>query len=150
MISVPSLPVLLLLAALPCAVLPCAPLARPALAQDEGGRLVALPSGASRLAFPPGTAELPAGAGPELAALARRLEAAPGGRVTVEAQAAGPANDVSAARRLSLARARAVREGLIAAGLPETRIDLRALGRTEEALDAADILPPGVPHRANR
>lgn len=76
--------------------------------------------------------------------LARDLAALPQGRITVEAQVAGPANDVSAARRLSLARAQAVKSALIAGGLTPTRIDLRPLGRLSGAEDAVDILPPGV------
>jgi outer membrane protein OmpA-like peptidoglycan-associated protein len=63
----------------------------------------------------------------------------------VEGHASGPADDVSSARRLSLARAIAVREALVAGGLAATQVDVRALGRTEAALDIADILPPGTP-----
>jgi hypothetical protein len=77
-------------------------------------------------------------------ALARSLAALPQGRITVEAQVAGPAEDVSAARRLSLARAQAVKSALIAGGLTPSRIDLRPLGRLPGAQDAVDILPPGV------
>lgn len=77
-------------------------------------------------------------------ALARDLAALPQGRITVEAQVAGPADDVSAARRLSLARAQAVKSALVAGGLTPTRIDLRPLGRLPGAQDAVDILPPGV------
>lgn len=106
-----------------------------------------LRDGAYRLAFRFGEATLPNGTAATLAEIGRRLAAAsaPGhGRVTVEGQASGPANDVSAARRLALARAIAVRDALVAGGLEETRIDVRALGRTAAALDVADILPPGV------
>ena len=70
------------------------------------------------------------------------LLAARAGRVTVEAQASGPEADVSAARRLTLGRALAVKAALADGGLAPTRIDLRPLGRTPEAVDAADILPP--------
>jgi len=77
-------------------------------------------------------------------ALARTMAALPQGRITVEAQVAGPADDVSTARRLSLARAQAVKSALIAGGLTPTRIDLRPLGRLSGAQDAVDILPPGV------
>ena len=77
-------------------------------------------------------------------ALARELAALPQGRITVEAQVAGPEDDVSAARRLSLARAQAVKSALVAGGLTPTRIDLRPLGRLSTPQDAVDILPPGV------
>ena len=77
-------------------------------------------------------------------ALARNLAALPQGRITVEAQVAGPADDVSTARRLSLARAQMVKSALVAGGLTPTRIDLRPLGRLSSPQDAVDILPPGV------
>ena len=85
--------------------------------------------------------------------IGRRLaaQAAPVGRVTVVAQvAAAPQDgtDVSALRRLSLARALAVKQALMAGGLDPTRIDLRPLGRTEEAVDAVDVLPPGAQDEA--
>lgn len=107
----------------------------------------ALPEGVVRVAFRPGEAALPEGAGPALAALGARLAARPAGagRVTVEGQASGPADDPSTARRLSLARAQAVRAALVAGGIAETRVDVRPLGRTAAGLDAADILPPEAP-----
>lgn len=79
-----------------------------------------------------------------LRALGGRLAALPAGRITIEAQVAGPANDVSIARRTSLARAQAVKAALVAGGLDATRIDLRPLGRLAGALDVVDVLPPGV------
>jgi outer membrane protein OmpA-like peptidoglycan-associated protein len=66
------------------------------------------------------------------------------------AQASGPVTDSSAARRLSLARALAVKQGLAAGGLPDTRIDIRAMGRTAEAVDAVDVQPPEVQRAAGR
>lgn len=85
-----------------------------------------------------------------LAEIGRRLAATPG-RVSLLAQASGPVGDVSTARRTSLARALTVKQALAAGGLAETRIDVRALGRTAEALDAVDILPPEAqPGRAQR
>jgi outer membrane protein OmpA-like peptidoglycan-associated protein len=134
-------------------------LASPALAQNRGAPPppLALPSGmapltdgAYRLSFRVGETALPTNTAATLSEIGRRLAAAtpPGtGRITVEGHASGPANDVSAARRLSLARATAVRDALVAGGLDETRVDVRALGRTPLALDAADILPPGVTRR---
>jgi hypothetical protein len=104
--------------------------------------LQALPQGGVRLRMT-GAVPSPAQAS-ALQALGRELAALPQGRITVEAQVSGPADDVSAARRLSLARAQAVKAALEAGGLAPTRIDLRPLGRLSGAQDAVDILPPGV------
>lgn len=125
---------------------PAAPLALPT-------GMTPLTQGAFRLTFRTNEATLPPGTAPTLAEIGRRLNAAtlPGlGRITVEGHASGPANDASAARRLSLARANAVREALVAGGMDATRIDVRGLGRTQAALDAADILPPGVTRRTDQ
>ena len=104
--------------------------------------LQTLPQGGFRLRMT-GT-ELTAAQTTAVQALGRDLAALPQGRITVEAQVAGPADDVSAARRLSLARAQAVKSALVAGGLTPTRIDLRPLGRLSAPQDAVDILPPGV------
>jgi len=104
--------------------------------------LQTLPQGGFRLRMT-GT-ELTAAQTTAVQALGRDLAALPQGRITVEAQVSGPADDVSAARRLSLARAQAVKSALIAGGLTPTRIDLRPLGRLSAPQDAVDILPPGV------
>lgn len=111
------------------------------------GQLAALPNGGLRVLFGAGEAALPAGTAPILAEIGRQLAARPAGfgRITVEGQASGPAEDASAARRLSLARAQAVRGALVAGGLDQTRVDVRALGRTAATLDAADVLPPETP-----
>ena len=104
--------------------------------------LQSLPQGGFRLRFS-GT-QLTAAQSAAVQALARNLAMLPQGRITVEAQVAAPADDVSAARRLSLVRAQAVKSALIAGGLTPTRIDLRPLGRLSGPQDAVDILPPGV------
>lgn len=129
-------------------------LARPAPGRAEAppappAGLLPLPGGGFRIVFGAGLAEVPPGLAPALAAIGRRLGERPAGtgRVVVEGQASGPAHDASAARRLSLARARAVRAALAAGGLEETRVDLRPLGRTPAGLDCADILPPGDARR---
>ena len=72
------------------------------------------------------------------------MGALPFGRVAVEVQVAGPANDASMARRASLAWAQAVKAALVAGGLDATRIDLRPLVRLAAGVDAVDVLPPGV------
>ena len=51
---------------------------------------------------------------------------------------------VVVSRRASLARAQAVKAALVAGGLDATRIDLRPFGRLPAAVDAVDVLPPGV------
>ena len=118
---------------------------RPQTPQPMAGPLQdlhSLPQGGFRLRLT--GAELSPAQTAALQALARNLAALPQGRITVEAQVAGQADDVSAARRLSLVRAQAVKSALVAGGLTPTRIDLRPLGRLSGAQDAVDILPPGV------
>ncbi|MFZ4410014.1 MAG: hypothetical protein ACOYOH_21895 [Paracraurococcus sp.] len=117
---------------------PTAPAARP-FTLPAG--MEALPGGAWRLRFAEGRDTAPRAADAALAELGRRLAAAPEGRVVLLAQASGPA-DISTARRLSLARGLAVKEALVAGGLAPTRIDIRPMGRTEEAADAVDVQPP--------
>ena len=103
----------------------------------------ALPQGGWRLRFAGDIPSLEVAALPALAELGRQLGAKPQGRVSLLAQASGPVSDISAARRLSLARALAVKQALAAGGLAATRIDIRALGHIAEGQDAVDILPPG-------
>jgi outer membrane protein OmpA-like peptidoglycan-associated protein len=115
---------------------------------ESGGSATfeAFAEGRWRIRFAAGREELSEAAANRIGDLGRRIaEAASTGRVTVEAQASGPEADVSAARRLSLGRALAVKAALASGGLAPTRIDLRPLGRTPEAVDAADILPPPPP-----
>jgi outer membrane protein OmpA-like peptidoglycan-associated protein len=122
------------------------PDARPPVAESGGeaaATFEAVAEGRWRIRFAAGREELSEAAASRIGDLGRRIaEAASTGRVTVEAQASGPEADVSAARRLSLGRALAVKAALASGGLAPTRIDLRPLGRTPEAVDAADIVPP--------
>ncbi len=125
---------------------PAPPLALP-------GGMSPLRDGAYRVAFLVGQSALQPGMAPTLAEIGRRLAAANAagtGRITIEGHASGPAADAATARRISLARAIAVRDALVAGGLDETRVDVRALGRTNAALDAADILPPGAVRAGER
>lgn len=110
------------------------------------------------LSWPPGIDLQPNGAlrlrvagnGPDAAqahaieAIGRRIAELPAGRVLVEVQVSTHPRDASLARRLALARARAVKDALVAGGLPATRIDLRPLGRLDPPADLVDILPPGA------
>lgn len=108
--------------------------------------------GGWRVLFAPGAEALPEGAAAALAAIGRQLAERPAGfgRVTVEGQASGPAEDASAARRLSLARAVAVRDALAAGGLATTQVDVRPLGLVAAGRDMAEILPPGAARRGGQ
>jgi len=75
------------------------------------------------LKFAPGSDALPAGAAAALAGVCALTVP-----VTVDARAADDASDPSAALRLSLARALAVKAALAGCGVPGTRVLPRALG----------------------
>ena len=138
----------------PAALLPATPRGpalppEPPLAMPPGMQV--LPQGGWRVRFGDESPNLDnAAIQLTLAELGRRLGARQG-RVSLVAQASGPVTDVSAARRVTLARALAVKQALAEGGLGDSRIDVRALGRTAEAEDAVDILPaetqPGRPSR---
>ncbi len=104
--------------------------------------MTALADGAVRIALR--TDRLDPAMTEALRQLGERFAALPFGRITIEAQVAGPVNDGSIARRTSLARAQAVKAALVAGGLDATRVDLRPLGRLAAAVELVDILPPGV------
>jgi outer membrane protein OmpA-like peptidoglycan-associated protein len=63
-------------------------------------------------------------------------------RVQLKAFASGSADNLSAARRMSLSRALAVRSYLIEQGIRSTRIDVRALGLAGDSgpLDRVDVV----------
>ncbi|MFC3126297.1 hypothetical protein ACFOD4_14610 [Pseudoroseomonas globiformis] len=102
----------------------------------------ALPGGGWRLSGALARGEIDAAAETALSEIARWLARSTTGRVTLSAQVAGPEDDLSTARRDSLAHGLAIRRQLEAAGLDGTRIDTRPLGRTAEARDGIDLLPP--------
>lgn len=85
-----------------------------------------------RFEFTGNSADLPSNATSELRTLAERLLRADGLRVQVKAYASAVEGGPSAARRLSLSRALAVRAFLIGQGVRSTRIDVRALGNRSE------------------
>ncbi|MBM3556677.1 MAG: hypothetical protein FJX47_14120 [Alphaproteobacteria bacterium] len=66
-------------------------------------------------------------------------------RIQLKAFASGNPDNLSAARRLSLSRALAVRSYLIEQGIRSTRIDVRALGLASDGgpLDRVDVLLAG-------
>ena len=114
------------------------------------GDFAPLPEGGWRLQGALGRGVAEGRDAPAIARLAQALAERTTGRVTVVARVAGPAEDPSAARRDSLAHARALKAVLEAGGLPATRIDLRPLGHSAESVaqDSLDLLPPPAPRAA--
>ncbi len=92
--------------------------------------------------FAGGASELPGGAEGDLRAIAEQLAGRDILRAQVKAYADGTTGSASSARRLSLARALAVRSILIKLGVRSTRIDVRALGDRNEGgpPDRVDVL----------
>ena len=103
----------------------------------------ALPEGAYRILYTGESDDVPASATTELDKIAQDMLVNQDKRVQVMAYAAGTEDTESKARRKSLARGLAVRSYLIKAGVPSTRIDVRALGNKVEGgpADRVDIVP---------
>ena len=126
----------------PVASVPVPPPAAPAAPPESAGAQAPLPSQAAlplapaappaaralQIAFAAGDSRLPAAAQGGLKELAARMKAQESLRLQIVAYAAGGDLSASAARRLSLSRALAVRTFLIDNGVRSTRIDVRALG----------------------
>ncbi|MGE0152277.1 MAG: OmpA family protein [Reyranellaceae bacterium] len=123
---------------------PAAPPAAPAAAPAPAPQVAALPPAASapsasasagpgRLGFDSGSAALSDASRQELDRLATGLAGNEAQRLQVVAYAASQGGNTSAARRLSLSRALAVRSYLIDKGIRSTRIDVRAMGAPEGA-----------------
>lgn len=96
--------------------------------------------------FAPGATELQGDASSVLDGLAQKLKASPTGRVTLVAYASGDADQAIEARRVSLARAVAVRAYLIQHGVASTQIDVRALGNRVTdggSADRVDLVTTG-------
>lgn len=94
-----------------------------------------------RIVFEHDSSKLPADARDALLALSERLAQQEDLRLQLLAYAGDADTSASAARRLSLSRALAVRSFLIENGVRSTRIDVRALGNksTEEITERVDI-----------
>lgn len=93
--------------------------------------------------FAPGLTDLPAGSQPVLDTVATKLLANDALRVQLIARASGGADQAMEARRVSLARAVAVRAYLIDKGVRSLRMDVRALGNRSDdgpATDQVDLL----------
>jgi len=93
---------------------------------------------ASAVKFKQGATDLGSGPQPVLDAIANRLLANENLRVQVVSHATGGADDAMEARRISLARAVAVRAYLIDKGVRSLRIDVRALGNRADNGPVAD------------
>jgi hypothetical protein len=106
--------------------------------------VTALPQGIWRVAFPAERDTLEAEQRAALERLGAALQASSIGRILLNSEASG-GEDLSSHRRLTLARARAVKAALVAGGLAENRVDIRALGRTPSGRDAVDVLSPTAP-----
>jgi outer membrane protein OmpA-like peptidoglycan-associated protein len=102
-----------------------------------------LPAGATRLLYTGESDDVPGDATAKLDAIAQDLLANQDKRIQVLAYAAGTEDTESKARRKSLARGLAIRSYLMKAGVPSTRIDVRALGNKTEGgpADRVDIVP---------
>ncbi len=92
----------------------------------------AAPSDRLRIEYSGDAVNLPKEARDRLVALAGNLLEDESLRAQVKAYASGSSGSASAARRLSLSRALAVRALLIEEGVRSTRIDVRALGNRSE------------------
>lgn len=92
--------------------------------------------------FEPGGSDLGIVPGEPLRSVLRRLAENPRLRVEILAYADLPGEGGRAARRLSLSRALAMRSRLIEEGVPDTRIDIRALGGETDRLpkDRLDLV----------
>jgi outer membrane protein OmpA-like peptidoglycan-associated protein len=103
----------------------------------------ALPAGATRILYTAETDDVPSTATAELDAIAQDMVANQDKRIQVMSYAAGTEDTESKARRKSLARGLAIRSYLMHAGVPSTRIDVRALGNKAEGgpADRVDIVP---------
>jgi outer membrane protein OmpA-like peptidoglycan-associated protein len=126
------------------AVAPATPPAAPAEGTTppaQGG--AALPAGATRLLYTGESDDVPADSTAKLDGIAQDMLANQDKRIQVLSYAAGTEDTESKARRKSLARGLAVRSYLMKAGVPSTRIDVRALGNKAEGgpADRVDIIP---------
>ncbi|MCB5943713.1 OmpA family protein [Acidocella sp. KAb 2-4] len=128
--------------AAPAAAKP-APAAAPAPTPKPTAKPIApvpkAPPAGVKLSFAPGSAALPANA---TAALGPFCGA--GGMVSVSAHAPANPSDPSAAMRLSLARALAVKQALAACGVPAQNIIPRAMGASPGQADDNTIITAGA------
>ena len=123
--------------------------------------------GGTRITFGDGSADLNAATMQALRDFAAGLKADPTARAQIDAYGNGTPDDPSTPRRLALSRGLAARAVLINAGIPSTRIYVRAIGRPGDgsppdradltrsdpdaapATTAAADAPPNVPATSN-
>ena len=110
----------------------------PAVLPTAAGTGAAAPGGL-RITFGSGQGEMSPASEQSLKALVAKASRSETVSYNVLAYAPGTAEDPSTARRLSLARGLAVRSVLMSAGVPSTRIYVRALGAND----------PGLPNNAH-
>jgi outer membrane protein OmpA-like peptidoglycan-associated protein len=105
-----------------------------------------------RLTFAPGASDLNPDSTASIKDLTSAAPAGDGTTFNVQAYAPGTADDPSTARRISLARAMAVRNALVADGVPSARIFVRALGAQhgDGPPDRVDISVEGAPGQATQ
>ena len=118
------------------------------LVPDAPDTVSAIPGG-TRVTFGAGRSDLNPAAVDALRTLAQTAKADPAATLEIDAWAAGTPDDPSTPRRLSLARALAVRAVLISEGIASPRIHPRALGiDTGDTPDRAEVTrttPAGTP-----
>ncbi len=88
--------------------------------------------GGTRITFGDGSADLNAATMQALRDFAASLKSDPAARAQIDAYGNGSPDDPSTPRRLSLSRGLAARAVLINAGIPSTRIYVRAIGRPSD------------------
>lgn len=120
------------------AVTPPPPSTMPPVAIPVAAPAIAGAAAGTAIHFPPGGSDLAAASHSSLNSLVQRLAANPDLRVQLVAYATGSDDEANQARRLSLARAIAVRAYLIDQGVRGTRIDVRALGNRNAGNGPAD------------
>ncbi len=92
----------------------------------------AVPADTVRILFDGENTELSEAGKQALNAVVQKMNADQEARLQLVAYATGPGDQASKARRVSLSRALSARGYLIAQGVRSTRIDVRALGHTDE------------------
>ncbi|HWE73670.1 MAG TPA: OmpA family protein [Stellaceae bacterium] len=122
----------------PMTVTPNVPAAVPPAPPLQMAAATTVGNATSTLKFKTGAADLGNGSQPVLDTIANRLLANDALRVQIVSHATGGADDAMEARRVSLARAVAVRAYLIEKGVRSLRIDVRALGNRADSGPVAD------------
>jgi outer membrane protein OmpA-like peptidoglycan-associated protein len=121
----------------PPAVAPPPPVPAAAATQPAAPTPVAA-AASMRIVFSAGAADLPDAAKGDLDAVARQLGSNNRARLQLVGYAGSTTDEANQARRISLQRALAVRSYLMEHGVPNTRMDVRALGNRADGKDPSD------------